>query len=66
MDSKYTVVQSSDTHNFYWVSIVLIIIIIASADRPTSQKTKKQKQKQKQTVPRADIYLFILFVVSEN
>jgi hypothetical protein len=26
MDSKYTIVQSSGIHNFYWVSIVQTIL----------------------------------------
>jgi hypothetical protein len=44
MDSKYTVVQSSDTYNFYRVSIVLLIIISTSAHRHKKQKNKNKNK----------------------
>jgi hypothetical protein len=63
MDSKYTVVQSSGAHNFYWVSIVHTILPSFTLP-PTAPGHKKQK-KQKQTVPRADKKVVELWSVTE-
>jgi hypothetical protein len=46
MDSKYTVVQLSGAHNFYWVSIVHTILPSFTLP-PTAPGHKKNKTKNK-------------------